>query len=125
MLKVIFYHRDNCQPCRSAEPGWEELRQAYAGRVVFQKVEVGIGNAADYGIQGTPSFALENGGQRINLVTGGDFAQLRALIKDALQMIDPKVDPKPATTSFNIILIGIGILVSIFLLSKQNGSENE
>lgn len=120
MIRVIFYHRDNCQPCRQAEPRWDQLQQDYVGRVDFQKVEVEFRTAGDFGIQGTPSFAVENSGQRINLVTGGDFVQLRAFIEDALQATGPMVDPKPETKGSNTTLIGIGVLISLLILSRIN-----
>lgn len=71
-VKLIDYYADWCGPCRAMEPVLEELQQEFAGKVVFEKVNVDAeqdkANAA--GVMSLPTFHVTKDDKVIQTLIG-------------------------------------------------------
>lgn len=78
---LVDYWADWCAPCKQIAPILEELSEAYAGRVVFAKVDtnVNVNTATQQGIMGLPTLQIFVNGQVVKSMTGGKTKS--ALIK--------------------------------------------
>lgn len=86
LVLVEFWH-PACSHCRAIEPVYAELAAAYAGRLVFARLNV-TENAENgelarkYGVMGTPTFIFFCGGRPVFDVVG---ALLREHLEQAVE----------------------------------------
>jgi thioredoxin 1 len=65
MITLIDFYADWCGPCKIMKPIFEELEDAYKGKVEFKKVDVEAEGdmAAKYGVMSIPTFVIEKDGE--------------------------------------------------------------
>lgn len=71
-ITLTDYYADWCGPCRSMKPIIEELKQEYAGKVKFEKVNVDqqVDKANAAGVMSLPTFHLSEGEKVIKALIG-------------------------------------------------------
>ena len=69
---LVDFWADWCMPCRMMAPIMEELSQAYAGKVLFGKVNVDENSqiASRYGIMSIPHFLVFKNGTLVDKIVG-------------------------------------------------------
>ena len=91
-LVVIDFYNDNCPPCETVAPMFQELSDSdeFANKVVFVKVKVDdhpvIVN--QYSITGWPTFLFVKNGQVQTEIVGGKLAE--ATLYDWIKLMAPK-----------------------------------
>ncbi len=74
---VVDFYAVWCMPCKMMAPIFEELAKKFAGKVRFVKVNIDKirSLAAEFMIQGVPSFIFIKNGEEVNRITGGRPAE--------------------------------------------------
>ena len=69
---LVDFWADWCMPCRMMAPVMDELAQAYAGKVIFGKVNVDENSqiAGRYGIMSIPHFLIFKNGTLVEKIVG-------------------------------------------------------
>ena len=69
---LIDFYQDNCAPCRSMEPIFDELEAVYGERYKFCKANVGVqdGLAQQFDILSVPTVIMMFDGEILHRVTG-------------------------------------------------------
>ena len=83
-LVVVDFTASWCGPCRRIAPAFDELAQAYRGRVVFLKVD-GDENRAlcqELGVSSYPTFVFLVQGVQVERFSGADERKLRATVAE-------------------------------------------
>ena len=81
---LIDFYAIWCGPCKAMSPIIEELAEKYSGRVKVGKVDADKAPelAAEYGVQGLPTFMIFKGGEKIDVLVG---AQSQALLEKRIE----------------------------------------
>jgi len=81
---VVDFWADWCPPCKAIEPVLEQLHKAYAGRVVFKKMDVGQNPVTPmkFGIRSIPALLFVTKGDVSQTLVG---SQTKKAIEDALK----------------------------------------
>lgn len=83
-LVLLDFYATWCGPCKAMTPIIDELAEKYSGRVKVGKVDADQAPelAAQYGVQGLPTFMLFKGGEKVDVLVG---AQSQALLEKRIE----------------------------------------
>ncbi len=84
---LVDFWAEWCGPCRAIAPIFNDLADAYAGKVKFAKINVDENQQtpADFGVRGIPTLILFKDGKPLDQIVGAvPKAQLEGLVKKGL-----------------------------------------
>lgn len=72
MITVKKFFGDYCNPCKALAPTFNEMKQQYAGRVLFESINVDENAAAvqKYGVRSVPTVIIEKDGREVQRFVG-------------------------------------------------------
>lgn len=72
MVTVKKFFGQWCNPCKALAPTFNEMKQQYAGRVIFESIDVdeNAATAQKYGVRSVPTIIIEKDGQEVQRFVG-------------------------------------------------------